>query len=910
MNERPDPDALLQRVQEEERDAQRGRLTIYFGAAPGVGKTFSMLLEAANQRDIEDRVVAAGVVETHGRFETTSLLAGFDRLPKKRLSYRGSVQEEFDVDAALARKPSLLLVDELAHTNAPGSRNAKRWQDVDELLDAGIDVYSSLNVQHLESMNDVVAQITGVVVRETLPDSVFDGAHKVKLVDLSPEELLERLREGKVYLPAQAQRAMENFFRKGNLIALRELALRKLAERVDADMQVWRRAQGIETTWGASDRVLVCISPSPYSANLLRVGRRIATGLHAAWCAVNVETPATLRLPAAARAQLSQNLRFAEQLGAETVTLSGERSAEEILQFAHERNITKIVVGKPRSRTLRDRFRPSFVDELILRSGEIDVYVTTGEPERLEKFEAGVIPLRRPRAVAEYVAACSVAVAATAIAFAIFGREHTSDVLMTQLLGIVIVSTRLGFWPSMLSALLSVLLFDFFFIPPYLRFSVEDARHIITFGAMMLVAGVIAGLTRRVRGQVDVARKSERKTAALHALTQELFQAQDLNTVLSAAGRRIEAVLACQVAAFIPDEAGGAQTVYASDGLDLPERERGVVGWVLAHRREAGLGTTTLQGSRGLYVPLVGAGKETEVFGVLGMYPREGSDFDDPEQRRLATALARQIAVALERGRLRQEAEQARVKIEAEQFRNTLLSSVSHDLRTPLAVMRGAATTLLEDDAALSDSVRRDLTHALVEETERLDRRVRDLLDMSRLESGTVRLRKEWQSVEELIGAALNQTESRLTGRQVTTDVPSMLLVPCDSVLMQQVLVNLLENAAKYTPDATAIEVGARAVEGAVMLEVADRGPGVPREQHSRIFEKFQRAHAEHTAGGVGLGLTICRAVVLAHGGRIWVEDREGGGAAFRFTLPAQGQPTSHPLPEIDDSPAPSRTVS
>ena len=673
-------------------------------------------------------------------------------------------------------------------------------------------------------------------------------------------------------------------------------------DRDDVDLQVWRKTQGIENTWGASDRLLVCISPSPYSANLLLQGRRIAAGLHAQWCAVNVETPATLRLPPKARTQLMLNLRLAEQLGAETVTLSGEQSAEEILRFARERSITKIVVGKPRTRSFRERFQSSFVDELILRSGTIDIYATTGEPQNAPRADPE--PTRRPtaRSALEYLAACGVSAAFAAVAFAVFGREHTSDVLMTQLLGVVIVSTRFGFWPSMLNALLSVLFFDFFFIPPYFRFSVEDARHLLTFGAMLLVAGVIAGLTRRVRGQVNVARRSERRTAALHALSQDLFHVQEINTVLRAAGRRIEGVLACRVAAFVPEESGTTRTVYASDGLEPADTEQDVVRWVLAHKREAGCGTSTLAGSRGFYVPLVGAAEDAEVFGVLGLHPKEGNDFDDPEARHLASALARQIVVALERGRLVQEAEQARVKMEAEQFRNALLSSVSHDLRTPLAVMRGAATTLLDDDAALSVSVRRDLTHALVEETERLDRRVRDLLDLSRLESGTVRLRKEWQSVEEMIGAALNQTEFRLTGHPVSADVPSTLLAPCDSVLIQQVLVNLLENAAKYTDEGTQIDVTARALADHVMIEIADRGDGVPAEERSRIFNKFHRAHGDPSHAGVGLGLTICRAIVLAHGGRIWVEDRKGGGAAFRFTLPAQGEPPSSPLPEFDDS--------
>ena len=901
MNSRPDPDELLRRVQSEERKKNRGRLTIFFGAAPGVGKTFAMLEQAGFLRDVERLDVVAGVVETHGRFETTTLLAGFERLARRKVTYKGTTLEEFDLDGALARKPRLLLVDELAHTNAEDSRHAQRWQDVQELLEAHIDVYTTLNVQHVESLNDVVAQITGVVVRETVPDAVIDAADEIKLVDLPPDALLERLREGKVYLPAQAERALENFFQKGNLIALRELALRKTAERVDADMQAWRREHAIEKTWAASDRLLVCIGPSPYSANLLRVGRRMATSLRAQWFAVNVETPATLRLGATDRARISQNLRLAEQLGAETVTLTGEKPAEEILHFARDRNVTKIVVGKPRTSRWRDRFGASFVDELIIGSGDIDIYATVGEPEKEESAAPVRAHPRRhePRA---YLAAVGAVVLATVVAYALLGRRELADVAMIYLLAIIGVSMRFGFRASVLTSVLSVLAFDFFFVQPYLTFTVADLRHIVTFAVMLLVGVVIAGLTQRVRDQAEVARRSERRTSVLYAMSRELSRVEGLGPIMNVAGRHVEQVFESRVAILGSERSGEVRIDYATLGFAPPlDKEGGVARWVLTHQRQAGLGTSTLSGSRGFYVPLISPGADGSAMGVLALYPEEPHRFDDPEQQRLADAFATQIATALERARLADETERVRVQVEAEQLRSTLLSSVSHDLRTPLAVMKGAASTLVADDAKLTPTVRKDLHTAILEEAERLDRQVRNLLDMTRLESGAVRLKKEWYPLQEIVGATWSRMESRLGTRTVTIRVDAELLAPVDNVLIEQVLVNLLENAAKYTPAGTPIDVSASRAGTEIVVEVADRGPGIPDDEHERIFDKFHRGPSERTKGGVGLGLTICRAIVVAHGGRIWIEDRPGGGAAFKFVLPLEGQPPIAKLPEITE---------
>lgn len=875
-----------------ERKERRGKLTVFFGAAPGVGKTFAMLQEAAFERDVENRDVVVGVVETHGRFETTTLLAGFERLPER--------SGELDLDAALERRPGLLLVDQLAHQNAEGSRHPKRWQDVQELIEAGIDVMTTLDVQHVESLNDIVARITGVVVSETVPDSVLDGADEIKLIDLPPEELLERLREGKVYVPAEAERAMESFFRKGNLIALRELALRTTAERVDADMQAWRLAQGIEKSWGIRERILVCISPSPYSAALLRAGRRIAARLHAEWFAVNVETPATQHLPETELARVTQHLRLAESLGAETVTLRGQSAAEELLAFAREHGITKIVVGKQRALRWRDRFKPSFVDELIVGSGDVDVYVTSGEPEKeggLDHVSPASAPGHGRGAVREYLMAAVVVSCATAVAFALFGREALADVVMIHLLGIVLVSMRSSFRAALASAVLSLLAINFFFVPPYLTFSVQDLRHVVTFAVMLLVAVVIAGLTQRVKSQAELAEKSERRTAVLYALSRDLGESIDEGDQARIACRQLEDVFDAKVAVFSSALGGEPGLLHASSGFEVPAKDAGAVGWVASHGKDAGRGTDNLPAAAGLYVPLVAAGGD--VLGVLGVSPRNPDRFSDPEQRRLVQGLALQIASAMERARLAGETQKARVRMETEQLRSTLLSSVSHDLRTPLAVMKGAASSIVDDDAALTPETRKDLAQTFLEETERLERLVANLLDMTRLESGAVRVKKEWQPVEEIVGGALARTERQLVGRPVEVLVPSDLLVPCDGALLEQALVNLLENAAKHTPPGTAVEIEAARAGSELVLSVADHGPGLAPGDERHIFEKFHRSPAERSTPGFGLGLAICRAIALVHGGRIQAQNGEHGGARFELGLPIEGQPPTDALPEI-----------
>jgi two-component system sensor histidine kinase KdpD len=889
MNDgRPDPDALLERVNKQEARSRRGRLKIFFGATAGVGKTYAML-EAARRHVADGRDVVVGWAETHGRAETAALLEGLTVLPPRSYTYRGTDIREFDLDAALERRPTLLLLDELAHTNATGARHAKRWQDVEEILEGGIDVYTTLNVQHIESLNDVVAQITGVAVRETVPDAVLEEADEVELVDLPPDDLLQRLQEGKVYIPEQAQRAVRSFFRKGNLIALRELALRRTAERVDEQMRSYRRDHGIARTWPAAERLLVCVGPNPATVRLIRATRRMAAGLRAEWVAVYVETPLHGRLSDADRQSLSDNLRLAEQLGARTVVLNSRDVSAEVLAYAREHNVTKIVAGKPTHPRWRDRIKGSLVDELVRGSGDIDVYIISGDSDEGER----PAPLRfrgggRPAA---YVPAVLVVGLCAVLSWLMSPLFAPPNLVMVFLLGVAFVATRYERGPAILASFLSVALFDFFFVPPYMTFAVADTQYLLTFVMMLVVALLVSNLASQVREQTDSARDREKRTAILYALSRDLAAMRGSENIAEASARHAGDILSVPAAVLLPRADGRLVPMTASGAaFTLEPRDEGVARWVLEHGRMAGLGTDTLPGAGALFLPMTGT---QGPLAVLGVRPQDSESFS-PEQVHLFEALASQTAAALERAQLADETQKAQVDVETERLRNALLSSVSHDLRTPLAAITGAASSLLDDEAAVEPAARRELTATIFEEADRLNRLVRNLLDMTRLQSGTVRVAREWHPLEEIVGSALTRLETRLKGRPVETRIPEDLpLVALDGVLIEQVLVNLVENAIKYTPSGTPVGISAWHGDGEITVEVADRGPGVPPGEEERVFEKFHRVETQERPGGVGLGLTVCRGIVAAHGGRIWAANRPGGGAAFRFTLPLVGTPPS-----------------
>lgn len=889
---RPDPDALLARVREEEARQTRGKLKVFLGAAAGVGKTYAML-EAAHARRAEGVDAVVGWVDTHGRAETEALLKGLDILPRRPMEYHGTILTEFDLDAALARRPTLILVDELAHTNIPGTRHTKRWQDVQELLDAGINVYTALNVQHLESLNDVVAKITGVRVHETIPDSVLELADEVELVDLPPEELLQRLKEGKVYIPEQAQEAIRNFFRKGNLIALRELALRRTADRVDEQMRDYMRDHAIPKTWPVTERLMVTIGVSPSSARLVRSAKRMADSLRAEWIVAYVETPAHARLSEEDRAQVAETLRLAERLGAETVILSGQRISEEVLAHARTRNVSKIIVGKPAGPLLKRILLGSIVDNLVRGSGDIDVYVISGEEAPHLPF---VAPPRSQRwDWPAYVRATAIVALCTAAAWLMFPYFELANIVMVYLLGVVGVAARSTRGPSVLASILSVAAFDFFFVRPFYSFAVSDTQYLVTFAVMLVVALVISGLTVRIRAQAVSARQRERRTAALYAISRELVSVRGVQNILSVAVRHIAEVFRGQVVVLLPDASGRPATQPDLPAqFEMDTTELGVSQWVYEHREMAGLGTSTLPGAKALYLPLV-ASRGT--LGVLGVRPTESRALEAPEQLHQLETFANQTALAIERAQLAKEAQEAQVRAEAERMRNALLSSVSHDLRTPLATIMGSASSLLENGTHFQRGTWQDLLQSIVDEAERLNRLVGNLLDMTRLEAGTLAVKKDWLPLEEVVGTALARMEKRLGNRPVAIHVPADLpLVQIDGVLIEQVLINLLENGVKYTPVKSEIDISASVSDGAVRVEVADRGPGFAPGEEERLFDKFYRGQTGDSRG-VGLGLAICRAIVEAHGGKIWAENRPGGGAAFRFTLPAKDVPPE--MPEI-----------
>ena len=878
---RPNPDALLKRVQAEEARQLQGKLKIFFGANPGVGKTYAML-EAAHEQRRDGVDIVIGVVETHGRTETEALLPGLEILPRRKVEYRGTVQNEFDLDAGLARRPTVILIDELAHTNAPGLRHTKRWQDVQELLKAGITVFTTVNVQHLESLNDVVTQITGVRVRETVPDSMIERADDVELIDLPPDDLLQRLKDGKVYVPEQIQHAIQHFFTKGNLIALRELALRRTAERVDQQMEVYRRDHAVVRTWPAAETIMVCVNMKPRGPRLIRAARQMATNLHAKLIAVYVQVPRHLRLPQADRDRLVQTLRLAEQLGAETVTLTGERVAQELLNYARSRNATKLIVGKPVRSLWKEWLFGSVVSELVHESGDIDIYVITGEAGEGQPLIRR--SLRRTSTRRKYLYALVGIALATAVAWAMYPYFSPANLIMMYLMAVIVIAIRLGRGPSVLASVVSVATFDFFFVPPYLSFAVSDIQYVLTFAIMLIVALVISNLAVRIREQAEVARDRERRTAVLYAMSRDLATHRGTAMLAQVAAKHLREVFDGQVAIFLAD---AEKRVRLQRGeqlfFDLDPKESGVAQWVFDHNERAGSGTDTLPGASALYLPLVGS---TGPIGVVAVRPKDTGLLLDPEQLHLLESLINQVALAIERTRLSDEAQQAHVRVETERMRNAILSSVSHDLRTPLATITGAASSLLDERSALNASDRLELSQSIYREANRLDRLLKNLLDMMRIEAGAVHLNKEWHPLDEIVGAALSRLEERLKNVAVrTTFPPDLPMVQIDGVLMEQVVINLMENAAKYAPAGTVIEVSASAGNKEAVVEVADRGQGIPVGEEVRIFDKFYRAKPARE-GGVGLGLTICRGIVEAHGGRIWAENRTGGGAVFRFAIP------------------------
>ncbi len=887
--ERSDPDELLAALERDEARSRRGRLKIFFGASAGVGKTYTML-EAAHTLRQSGAEVVVGYVERHGRAGTERLLNGLEQLPCLQVRHRGITRPEFDLDAALRRRPATLLVDELAHSNLmegePRPRHAKRWQDIEELLDAGINVWTTVNVQHLESLRDLVAGITGVRQNETLPDRIFDEADEVELVDLPPDELLARLKAGHVYVPEQAERASERFFRKPNLLALRELALRRTADRVDAAARSLTGDTGTRPSL-ARDRFLVAVAPDEQAEQLVRVGKRFADALDAEWLVVSVETPSLLRLGERARNRRVAVLRLAESLGAQTVTLDGPDAATTLADYARMRGVTRIVVGEPHRRGWRALLGRSTASGLVRLAQGLDVSVIahrgpTSATARNEPAEPQPVRWRR------YGWALGIWLGSTAVAAAMYPYFELTNLVMVYLLGTTIAALRLGRGPASLVAVLNVAAFDFAFVPPRFTFAVSDFQYVVTFAVMLVVALVIASLVASVRAQTRVAGARERRTALLYGMSRELAATRTHEALARVAVRHIAETFGSTVVVLLPDAGGrvrhpqGAALPASLHGADLP-----VAQWVHDHGRAAGLGTDTLPAAPAQYLPLNGT---RSTLGVLAVQPSQRRRVLLPEQQHLLETFAAQVALAMERAQLAQEAESARVDAETESLRNTLLASISHDLRTPLAVIAGASSALGDATMQIDEATRRRLAESIEAKAREMSELISNVLDLMRFESGEVRLRRDWQTLDDLVGTALGRQAESLARHPVEVDLPPELPPVCvDAPLVAQALGNLLANAARHTPPGTRIRIGASAEEGFLRVTVDDEGPGLPAGDPERLFAKFHRGREEGNTGGAGLGLAICRAIFTAHGGSIRATRSGTGGARFAFTLPTTG---------------------
>jgi len=893
--QRPSPEALLEAARRE--DSHGGKLRIFVGAAPGVGKTYTMLETArARKKDGDDIVV--GVVETHGRKETEALLDGLEIIPRRHVDYRGRSLEEMDLDAIVARRPRIVLVDELAHTNAPGSRHPKRYLDVEEILNNGIDVYTTVNIQHIESLNDVVAQITRVRVRETVPDEIFDRAESVELVDLPPGDLIQRLKEGKVYITQQAERALEHFFSPANLTALRELALRRTAERVDEQLLTEMQAKAIPGPWAAGERVLVCISEDPRSAGLVRATRRLADRLHAPWTAMYIETGRSTRLGNEERDRIADTLRLAMSLGGEAVTIPGgsRRIADDLLAYARTNNITQIVIGKSTRSRWFEILHGSVVHDLVRRAGTISVHVIAGE-----EIEGGTIPKKTvraaegagfdPRPYAFSLAAVGVSLAIGELIQPWFGIENVDLVFLT---GIVAVAARFGLWPSLFASVVASLCYNFFFLPPLYTFTIADPNNVLAFGFFIIMAAIVSNVAARVRTQAVSAMARARTTESLYSFSRKLAGVGTLDDVLWATAYQTALMLKVRVVLLLPQEDGSIAVAAGYPPEDiLDEADIAAAKWAWQANRPAGRGSDTLPGAKRLFLPMrTGRG----AIGVVGIDSDKTGPLLTPDERRLLDALIDQSALAIERVHLVEDMDRVKRTVETEHLRSALLTSISHDLKTPLAAVLGAAGTLRDLSGKLDDAQKADLLGTIIDESERLNRFIANLLDMTKLESGAIVPNAALIDPSEIVGSALRRADKILAGHHVELDLGGNLpMLKLDAVLFEQVLFNLLDNAAKYSPAGSKIRVRGWRDRDSVSLEIADEGDGVPAGELEHIFDKFYRVQkGDQVRAGTGLGLAISRGFVEAMDGTIVASnrgDRSGAVFTIRLPIPAETKP-------------------
>ncbi len=881
-NSRPTPENLLKRAHAEEEEAKRGKLKIYLGASPGVGKTHAMLEDAITLRARGTDVIT-GIVESHGRSEINLLAEKLETLPRRAVQYQGKDFFEFDLDAALKRHPAIILMDEMAHTNLPGSRHTKRWQDIQELLDQGIDVFSTLNVMHIESLNDIASQIIHSRIRETVPDSMLETAHTIELVDLPPDDLLKRLQEGKVYFPAQAELAKDYFFRRGNLIALRELALRVTAEHVDSEVLLYRQGLGIRHIWRSHEKLMVCITHHPSSLQLIRTAKRMATPLNADWIVVYVDTPHT-SISEENRNAAIRNLHMAERLGAQTRILTGTNIVTELINFAHEANVTQIIIHKRVRPRWKEFFRHSLADEIIRKSGEIDVYIVTGGIENPTLLHH---PKKEPSPHFSWKTwgiAIAVVTFLTGFNFLLKDSLHPSNLIMIYLLGVTGVALTGKTGPALFASIASVMAFDIFFVPHTQYHSTGNLQYGITILIMLLVTQVIIWLVLSGRKQAESARIAEKRTALQHALSSRLASVRGTDKLLAISARHLAETFASDVLILLADhEQLHIRTMHPANQL-FAEKEKGIAQWVLDLGQMAGPGTDTLSFSDSLFVPLTGS---RGTIGVIRLHPHTAGRLFSPEELRFITSCATQIAIAIESNQLAEKERAADPQPIIGQAKHALLQSVSHDLRAPLVTIMSAASMQAEMAKDLDVKTIQKMGESIYAEAEQLNRLLHNLLQITWLESESIQLKKIPHNLEDVIHLAIKTSVSRADKRRIQLAIPDNLpLIPFDEKLIREVFSNLIDNAIKFTPIESPIDIVARLSGNEVIIRVEDRGPGIMPDEVNLLFEKFYRGRNLTTERGSGLGLAICREIIKAHGGKLLADNREGGGAIFQFTLP------------------------
>jgi two-component system sensor histidine kinase KdpD len=889
---RPDPDTLLERAVRE----QRGKLKIFLGAAPGVGKTYEMLTQA-RQRRLDGIDVVIAVVETHGRQETEALTRGVEVVPRKRSLYKGHVVSELDLDAVLQRRPALALVDELAHTNAEGSRHLKRYQDVEELLAAGIDVYSTVNIQHIDSLNDIVAQITRIKVRETVPDSVLEAADEIELVDTTADDLLKRLREGKVYVKTQAERALKHFFQPGNLAALRELALRKAAQHVDRNLVDYMQTHAIAGPWAASEHVLCCINEHPSAAELVRRGRRLADNLKAPYTVLYVESPRHLGLTEEQKDQVADTLRIAQRLGAETVVRPGRDIAGTVLEYARRKNVTHILIGKSARPRWFEILHGSVVRELMRQSGAISVTAVAVRGEAIASRTVATAMGTDDRAWLKY-AFSSVAIAATVlvgIGLRAVSNQALASIGMLFLVPVMISAASFGRGAALFTAVFSLLAYNFFFLKPLYTLTISDPNNWLSFSVLLFVAVFAGNLAARVRAQADMAARRAGIAEELYKFTGKMAGIARLDDILWAASYQIASMLKTNVVILLPGRKTRQLEIRGGFPPDdeLSPDDVAAATWCWEHGQAAGRHAETLPGARRLFLPMrTGSG----LVGVIGLQRAGDKGLFTPEERRLLDSLNDQTALAVERAQLVGKVAEVQVLAEADKLRVAMLTSLSHDLRTPLASILGAATTLLANLGLYDVEHTREMLLVVREEAERLDRFVGNLLDMSRLEAGALGSKPQMVDVSDAVAAAVARLSRRMSGHRLREDFADEIpFVDADPLLLEQALVNLLDNAVKYSPEGTEILLRAEAREGRVVVTVEDEGPGVPLPELPHIFDKFYRVRkADHGVAGTGLGLSVARGFVESFGGSLAAGNRsDRTGAVFTMTLPVRKMPSA-----------------